>query len=54
VLKRARQAIAASDAFAVARPPEAVRLALGAAGSRSTLSQGLCIIADLLQRQLCS
>lgn len=39
-----------SDAFAVARPPEAVRLALGAAVSRSTLVQGLRIIADLLQQ----
>jgi DNA-binding transcriptional MocR family regulator len=43
-------ATVASDAFAVANPPEAVRLALGAAGSRSTLSQGLRIIADLLQQ----
>jgi DNA-binding transcriptional MocR family regulator len=43
-------ATVASDAFAVASPPEAVRLALGAAGSRSTLSQGLRIIADLLQQ----
>ncbi len=39
-----------SDAFAVARPPEAVRLALGAAVSRSTLGEGLRIIADLLQQ----
>ena len=39
-----------SDAFAVARPPEAVRLALGAAASRSTLGEGLRIIADLLQQ----
>lgn len=39
-----------SDAFAVARPPEAVRLALGAAVSRSSLSEGLRIIADLLQQ----
>jgi DNA-binding transcriptional MocR family regulator len=39
-----------SDAFAVARPPEAVRLALGAAASRSTLDEGLRIIADLLQQ----
>jgi len=34
----------------VARPPEAVRLALGAAVSRSTLSEGLRIIADVLQQ----
>ena len=39
-----------SDAFALARPPEAVRLALGAAASRSTLGEGLRIIADLLQQ----
>lgn len=39
-----------SDAFALARPPEAVRLALGAAVSRSTLGEGLRIIADLLQQ----
>ena len=39
-----------SDAFAVARPPEAVRLALGAAVSRSALGEGLRIIADLLQQ----
>ena len=39
-----------SDAFAVERPPEAVRLALGAAVSRSTLGEGLRIIADLLQQ----
>jgi len=39
-----------SDAFAVARPPEAVRLALGAAVSRSTLGEGLRIIADLLRQ----
>jgi DNA-binding transcriptional MocR family regulator len=39
-----------SDAFAVARPPEAVRLALGAAVSRSTLDEGLRIVADLLQQ----
>jgi DNA-binding transcriptional MocR family regulator len=39
-----------SDAFAVARPPEAVRLALGAAVSRSSIDEGLRIIADLLQQ----
>jgi DNA-binding transcriptional MocR family regulator len=39
-----------SDAFALARPPEAVRLALGAAASRSTLGEGLRITADLLQQ----
>jgi DNA-binding transcriptional MocR family regulator len=39
-----------SDAFAVARPPEAVRLALGATVSRSNLGEGLRIIADLLQQ----
>ncbi len=39
-----------SDAFALARPPEAVRLALGAAVSRSTLGEGLRIITDLLQQ----
>lgn len=39
-----------SDAFAVARPPQAVRLALGGAVSRSALGDGLRIIADLLQQ----
>jgi DNA-binding transcriptional MocR family regulator len=39
-----------SDAFAVARPPEAVRLALGASVSRAALDEGLRIIADLLQQ----
>lgn len=39
-----------SDAFALTRPPEAVRLALGAAVSRATLAEGLRIIADLLQQ----
>jgi DNA-binding transcriptional MocR family regulator len=39
-----------SDTFAIARPPEAVRLALGAAISRSALDEGLHIIADLLQQ----
>ncbi len=38
------------DAFAVTEPPEAVRLGLGAAATRASLTQGLRIIADLLEQ----
>ena len=37
-----------SDAFALAAPPEAVRLGLGAAATREELAQGLRLVADLL------
>lgn len=41
-------AAVASDAFAVAAPPEAVRLGLGAASRRADLEKGLRAIAELL------
>jgi DNA-binding transcriptional MocR family regulator len=42
--------IVTSDAFAVTEPPEAVRLGLGAAATRVSLTEGLRIIADLLEQ----
>ncbi len=41
--------VVVSDAFALARPPEAVRLGLGAAGTRAELEDGLQRLADLLE-----
>jgi DNA-binding transcriptional MocR family regulator len=38
-----------SDAFALGPPPEALRLALGAAPSREDLRRGLTIVANLLE-----
>ncbi|WP_159999864.1 PLP-dependent aminotransferase family protein [Roseomonas sp. 18066] len=40
----------ASDAFALATPPEALRLGLGAAEGRGALRQGLAVVAQLLRR----
>jgi len=42
--------VVASDAFALTRPPEAVRLGLGAAGTQAELVNGLQLIADLLDQ----
>jgi DNA-binding transcriptional MocR family regulator len=42
--------VVASDAFACAAPPEAVRLGLGAAGNREELRQSLQIVSDLLHQ----
>lgn len=42
--------VVASDAFALASPPEAVRLGLGAPETREELTQSLRIIADLLSQ----
>ncbi|MDE1150227.1 MAG: PLP-dependent aminotransferase family protein [Azospirillaceae bacterium] len=42
--------VVASDAFAQANPPEAVRLGLGAPASRDDLVLGLRIVADLLDQ----
>ncbi|WEX76247.1 PLP-dependent aminotransferase family protein [Sinorhizobium numidicum] len=41
-------AVVASDAFALSAPPEAVRLGLGAAETRTELQRSLRVIADLL------
>ncbi len=40
----------ASDAFALGRAPQAVRLGLGAATSREELRRGLRIVADVLEQ----
>jgi DNA-binding transcriptional MocR family regulator len=40
--------IVTSDAFALAQPPEAVRIGLGAPPSRAALTEALQIVADLL------
>jgi DNA-binding transcriptional MocR family regulator len=42
--------VVVSDAFALANPPEAVRLGLGAAGTRTDLAEGLQVVADLLDQ----
>ncbi|WEX86344.1 PLP-dependent aminotransferase family protein [Sinorhizobium garamanticum] len=47
-LRTAGISIVTSDAFALANPPEAVRLGLGAAETRAELERSLAIIADLL------
>ncbi|MDQ0395472.1 aminotransferase-like domain-containing protein [Labrys monachus] len=47
-LRAAGIGVVGSDAFALGTPPEAVRLGLGAAGSREELAQSLHIVADLL------
>lgn len=47
-LRSAGIGVVASDAFALASPPEAVRLGLGAAPTHQTLIQSLQIVADLL------
>jgi DNA-binding transcriptional MocR family regulator len=47
-LRTAGIGVVASDAFALLAPPEAVRLALGAADGHDTLRHGLEIVADLL------
>jgi len=47
-LRSAGIGVVGSDAFALGTPPEAVRLGLGAAGSREELTQSLHIVADLL------
>jgi DNA-binding transcriptional MocR family regulator len=39
-----------SDAFAIASPPEAIRLGLGAAASDEDLRESLRIVADLLSQ----
>jgi DNA-binding transcriptional MocR family regulator len=49
-LRAAGIGIVTSDAFAVTNPPEAVRLGLGAAATRASLTEGLRIIADLLEQ----
>ncbi|MEM5471818.1 PLP-dependent aminotransferase family protein [Hoeflea sp. AS60] len=49
-LRSAGIGVVASDAFALASPPEAVRLGLGAPETRDELSQSLRIIADLLNQ----
>jgi DNA-binding transcriptional MocR family regulator len=43
--------VVGSDAFAIAAPPEAVRLSLGVVSSRDELRQCLQLIADLLGEQ---
>ena len=47
-LRAAGIGVVASDAFALAAPPEAVRLGLGAAPTREDLARGLKMVADLL------
>ncbi|MDK1386912.1 PLP-dependent aminotransferase family protein [Sinorhizobium sp. 8-89] len=47
-LRTAGISIVASDAFALAAPPEAVRLGLGAAETSVELERSLAVIADLL------
>ncbi|MEJ1974792.1 MAG: PLP-dependent aminotransferase family protein [Acetobacteraceae bacterium] len=42
--------VVVSDAFALSKPPEAVRLGLGAAGTRAELTEGLHVVADLLDQ----
>ncbi|MEJ0095449.1 MAG: PLP-dependent aminotransferase family protein [Methylocella sp.] len=49
-LRSAGIGVVVSDAFALAQPPEAVRLGLGAAATREDLTQGLRIVADLLDQ----
>jgi DNA-binding transcriptional MocR family regulator len=49
-LRAAGIGIVTSDAFAVTEPREAVRLGLGAAATRVSLTEGLRIIADLLEQ----
>ena len=49
-LRSAGIGIVASDAFALATPPEAVRLGLGAPATRDELTQSLLIVADLLSQ----
>jgi DNA-binding transcriptional MocR family regulator len=43
--------IVPSDAFAVGAAPEAIRVSLGAATDRETLTQGLGLLAILLSRR---
>lgn len=47
-LRSAGIGVVGSDAFALASPPEAIRLGLGAASNRDDLEQGLQIAADTL------
>jgi DNA-binding transcriptional MocR family regulator len=47
-LRSAGIGVVTSDAFAVASPPEAVRIGLGAPPSHAELEQGLRAMADLL------
>ncbi|HEY0184680.1 MAG TPA: PLP-dependent aminotransferase family protein, partial [Rhodopila sp.] len=49
-LRSAGVGIVTSDAFAVTQPPQAVRLGLGAAPTRSALTEGLQIMADMLEQ----
>lgn len=51
-LRSAGIGVVTSDAFAISgRPPEAVRLGLGAAADQATLSAGLRTVAELLGQQ---
>ncbi|SDD96351.1 DNA-binding transcriptional regulator, MocR family, contains an aminotransferase domain [Cupriavidus sp. YR651] len=43
--------VVGSDAFAIDAPPEAIRLSLGAPGTREDLRKSLQIVADLLAEQ---
>lgn len=43
--------VVASDAFALANAPEAIRIGLGAPASVEELAQSLAVVAELLSQQ---